>query len=64
MNQSSITVDIVKNLKRDQTVIVQCLDSDSSRFKQKQFKYKKRNDKCGWTKNDNINGWNEKNVKY
>jgi hypothetical protein len=56
MNQSSITVDIVKNLKRDQTVIVQCLDSDSSRFKQKQFKYKKRNDKCGWTKNDNING--------
>jgi len=23
----------------------------------------KSNDNCGWTKNDNINGWNEKNIK-
>jgi hypothetical protein len=22
-----------------------------------------RNDNCGWTKNDNINGWNEKKHK-
>jgi hypothetical protein len=64
LKQSSITLDIVKNLSRGQTVIVQCLNSDSSGFKQKQFKYKERNDNYGWTKNDNINGWNEKNIKY
>ena len=43
---------------------MQCLDSNNSRFKQKQFKYKERNDNYGWTKNDNINGGNKKNVKY
>jgi len=60
LKQSSITLDIVKNLRRGRTVTVQCLDSNNSRFKQKQFKYKERNDNSGWTKNDNINRCNEK----
>jgi hypothetical protein len=61
---SYVTLDIVKNLRRDRTVTVQCLDSNNSRFKQKRFKYNERNDNYGWTKNDNINECNKKNVKY
>ena len=76
MKQSFITLDIVKNLRRGRTVIVefldsnswtvtvQRLDSNSWRFKQQQFKYKERNDNYGWSKNNNINGCNEKNIKY
>jgi hypothetical protein len=64
LKRSSITLDIVKNSRRGRTITVQCLDSNTSRFKQKQFKYKERNDNYGWTKNDNINGDNKKNIKY
>jgi len=40
LKRSSITLDIAKNLRRGRTVIVQCLNSNSSKFKQKHFKYK------------------------
>ena len=64
LKQSSITLYIVKNLRSGRTVTVKCLDSENLGFKQKQFKNKESNDNYGWTKNDNINGWNEKNIKY
>jgi len=34
LNRSSITIDIVKNLKRGQRVTVQYLDSNSSKMRQ------------------------------
>ena len=51
-------------MRRGRTLTVQYLDSNSSRFKQKHFKYKEMNGNYGLTKNENINGCNEKNVKY
>jgi hypothetical protein len=55
---------LVKHMRRGRTLTVQYLDSNSSRFKQKHFKYKEMNDNYGLTKNENINGCKEKNIKY